>query len=197
LTHKTHDNNDNKEIIRRASITVIAENGFYNTRMARIAEEAGVAVGTLYNYFSSKEDLLEYIFEVEFEKRLQWLDTLNQEDLDFASRLQGFLSRHFHRIRENPNLGKILVREKDFPRQGRGESIGGYLYEIPSTLEEMLQEAAENGEIEIVDVKLAAAMIFGAIQGIVERVVVKGEPLELLEKAPRQFREICENGLST
>ena len=45
---------DKKEIIRLAAIKVIAKEGFYNTKMSSIAEEAGIAIGTLYLYLKAK-----------------------------------------------------------------------------------------------------------------------------------------------
>jgi TetR/AcrR family fatty acid metabolism transcriptional regulator len=55
-----------KEIIRRAAIEVISKLGFHGATTDRIAQEAKVAVGTIYNYFKNKEDILDYIFEVEY-----------------------------------------------------------------------------------------------------------------------------------
>jgi len=67
---------EKKEQIRDAAVDVISENGFYNTRMQDIADEAGLAVGTIYNYFSNKDDVLEYIFKVEMERRMEIMKDL-------------------------------------------------------------------------------------------------------------------------
>src|SRR3954451_14694782 len=47
-----------REAILAAAERVFSKSGFYATRMADIAKEAGVAVGTLYNYFDSREVIL-------------------------------------------------------------------------------------------------------------------------------------------
>src|SRR5882672_2167201 len=47
-----------REAILAAAERVFSKSGFYATRMADIAKEAGVAVGTLYNYFESREVIL-------------------------------------------------------------------------------------------------------------------------------------------
>jgi len=57
---------DKKEAIRKAAIKIMAKEGFYNTKMQAIADECGIAIGTLYLYFISKEDILDYIFMVEY-----------------------------------------------------------------------------------------------------------------------------------
>src|SRR6187549_2769632 len=54
---------DKREAILRAAITVFAHNGYFNSKVADIAREAGVADGTVYLYFKSKEDILHSVFD--------------------------------------------------------------------------------------------------------------------------------------
>ena len=53
---------DRRRQILDAAVKVFARNGFHRARVGDIAEEAGVAYGLVYHYFSSKEALLETIF---------------------------------------------------------------------------------------------------------------------------------------
>ena len=52
-----------RERILDAAIKVFAAEGFYNAKVSQIAHEAGVADGTIYLYFKSKDDLLISLFE--------------------------------------------------------------------------------------------------------------------------------------
>src|SRR5205809_5666355 len=52
-----------REAILRAAIDVFAERGFFNAQVADVARAAGVAAGTVYLYFESKDDLLVSIFD--------------------------------------------------------------------------------------------------------------------------------------
>src|SRR2546430_12316187 len=52
-----------RDAILRAAIDVFAERGYFNARVADVARAAGVAAGTVYLYFKSKDDLLVSIFE--------------------------------------------------------------------------------------------------------------------------------------
>src|SRR3954469_2229650 len=52
-----------RDAILRAAIDVFAERGFFNAQVADVARVAGVAAGTVYLYFKSKDDLLVSIFE--------------------------------------------------------------------------------------------------------------------------------------
>jgi len=54
---------EKKRKIIDAAIKIFARNGYFNSRVSEIAKEAGVADGTIYIYFKSKEELLSAIFD--------------------------------------------------------------------------------------------------------------------------------------
>src|SRR5213592_3037964 len=54
---------DKRDAILRAATDVFAARGFFNSQVADVARAAGVAAGTVYLYFRSKDDLLVSIFE--------------------------------------------------------------------------------------------------------------------------------------
>jgi TetR/AcrR family fatty acid metabolism transcriptional regulator len=60
---RTADRGDKREAILRAAIDVFAARGFFHAQVADVARSAGVAAGTVYLYFESKDDLLVSIFE--------------------------------------------------------------------------------------------------------------------------------------
>ena len=54
---------DKREAILRAAIKVFAGKGYFNSKVADIAGEAGIADGTVYLYFKSKDEILHSIFD--------------------------------------------------------------------------------------------------------------------------------------
>lgn len=54
---------DKREAILRAAIKVFARNGYFNSKVSDIASEAGIADGTVYLYFKSKEEVLHSVFD--------------------------------------------------------------------------------------------------------------------------------------
>src|SRR2546421_4207052 len=54
---------DKREAILRAAIKVFAHRGYSNSKVADIAREAGIADGTVYLYFKSKDEVLHSIFD--------------------------------------------------------------------------------------------------------------------------------------
>ena len=63
-----------KRAILRAALELFAEKGFYNTTTKAISRKAGIAEGTLFNYFETKEDLALYFFEDELDGVIAWYD---------------------------------------------------------------------------------------------------------------------------
>ena len=54
---------DKREAILRAAVKVFARKGFFNSKVADIAREAGIADGTVYLYFKSKDEILHSVFD--------------------------------------------------------------------------------------------------------------------------------------
>ncbi|PZS09724.1 MAG: TetR/AcrR family transcriptional regulator, partial [Solirubrobacterales bacterium] len=50
---------DKRRVILDAAVRVFARQGFHTCRVADIADEAGVAYGLVYHYFSAKEEILD------------------------------------------------------------------------------------------------------------------------------------------
>lgn len=80
-----------------AATTTFARRGFHNTTIRQIAQEAGLADGTIYIYFKNKTDLLIGL--------LNRLNESEQRPAQFAESLQGDLRTHFtHYLRQRMNL---------------------------------------------------------------------------------------------
>ena len=63
LTDRQSGSEDKRRLILDAAVHVFARNGFHASRVADIAEEAGIAHGLLYHYFRSKDEVLECVFK--------------------------------------------------------------------------------------------------------------------------------------
>jgi len=61
-----------RKAILRAALELFAKQGFYRTTTKAIARKAGIAEGTLFNYFPTKEDLALYFFEDELDEVIAW-----------------------------------------------------------------------------------------------------------------------------
>jgi AcrR family transcriptional regulator len=73
---KRVENKENtRRAILRAALELFAEKGFYRTTTKAISRKAGIAEGTLFNYFETKEDLALYFFELELDEVIRWYES--------------------------------------------------------------------------------------------------------------------------
>src|SRR5258708_18818801 len=100
-----------REAILRAATDVFAQRGFFNAQVADIARAAGVAAGTVYLYFRSKDDLLISIFERSMRDALADGRARVGADTDPRERLRRFARLHLGRLGRGPNLAPVFQVE--------------------------------------------------------------------------------------
>ncbi|HDM09332.1 MAG: TetR/AcrR family transcriptional regulator [Deltaproteobacteria bacterium] len=126
--------------IIEAATKVFAEKGFFQSRVADIAREAGVADGTIYIYFDNKDDILISLFEEQMglvlenmEKRLSTLD-------DPAEKLKTFALTHLKLVEENQSMAEIIQVElrqsSKFIKEYKNKQFARYLDIIASIIRE-------------------------------------------------------------
>lgn len=165
-----------REVIYDAAVAVIAEHGYHSATTDAIAIEAGVAVGTIYNYFKSKEEILASIFEQELSKRLSWLQELSEQQLPAREALQRFFELHRSQIQASPQVTRILLRERSFARGGDPAALKSYMQQIPHKISRIIQDGQARGEIRTdVDARATATIIFAALEGNVIALVESGD----------------------
>jgi AcrR family transcriptional regulator len=71
---RTENKEKTRQAILRAALELFAKQGFYNTTTKAISRKAGIAEGTLFNYFSAKEDLALYFLEQELDAVINWYE---------------------------------------------------------------------------------------------------------------------------
>ncbi|NLN16904.1 MAG: TetR/AcrR family transcriptional regulator [Firmicutes bacterium] len=178
-----------KDLIRQAAIEVIVDRGFHAATTDAIAARAGVSVGTIYNYFRNKEAILEHIFQVELERRIDYLSSL-PEDMPVLQKLELFLQWHFRVIAQDPATGRILLRERsnliNLP------AIRGYMESMTSYLTSLVEEGIRKGQFRRSNAALTGAIMFGALEAAVRHSIMAfektGRPLELItQEAAREL----------
>jgi len=100
-----------RDAILRAAIDVFAEHGYFNAQVADVARVAGVAAGTVYLYFRSKDDLLISIFERYMRDALADVRALESAVADPRERLRRLSRAHLARIGRDRNLAVVFQVE--------------------------------------------------------------------------------------
>jgi len=93
-----------KDIILNAAIKVFAEKGYYSSRTLDISNEAGVAYGSLYHYFRSKDDILISIFQERWNLLIGRVQQAREEGAGPEQQLGMVIDFIFRSYRQNPDL---------------------------------------------------------------------------------------------
>ena len=104
-----YSRNEKKDLIRQAAVKVIAEGGYPLATTEKIAAEAGVAVGTIYNYFQNKEEIITGIFGGEYQKRNAFYKIIAQMELEPLDKIKSVVEMHFTGLDHHPELYRVIT----------------------------------------------------------------------------------------
>ncbi len=102
---------EKRRLILDAAVRVFARQGFHTCRVSDIADEAGVAYGLVYHYFSSKEQILDTLFVERWDVMLQAIAEADAADRPPREKLYGIASFIIDSYRHDPELMKVIVVE--------------------------------------------------------------------------------------
>ncbi|WP_394845763.1 TetR/AcrR family transcriptional regulator [Pendulispora brunnea] len=166
------------EAILQATVRVLTKVGYDRTSTNKVAEAAGVSVGSLYQYFPSKEALAvalaeryhERLFAVMFE-RLREVATLPIHDA-VRSVIWAIVDAH----RADPVVHRILTEQ--IPRIGK---LGEILKDIEVRATPIVRQylEARQREIRVKDLDAAAYVVVVTVQVLADRISHNKDPLEL------------------
>jgi TetR/AcrR family transcriptional regulator, fatty acid metabolism regulator protein len=178
-----------------AAVIVIAENGYHQAQVSKIAKEAGVADGTIYLYFKNKEDILISVFREKMAIFITNLQEVLDKDLDTSERLLKMIANHFRVLHEDRHLA--IVTQLELRQSGKKLRlrINEVLKDYLDLLDVILVEGIENGELSsTLDVRLGRQMVFGTIDETVTSWVMNNQKYDLMKLSPEVHRLLL-NGM--
>src|SRR5437868_14795632 len=102
-------NGDKRERILDAATKVFAKKGFYATRVSEVAKAAGVADGTIYLYFKSKDELLVSLFEDRVEKLLAYMKEELPKAPDAPSKMRRVIELQLGLLEGERELAEVVT----------------------------------------------------------------------------------------
>jgi TetR/AcrR family transcriptional regulator, fatty acid metabolism regulator protein len=158
---------DKHHQIIEAAVRVFSRNGYYNSRVSDIAKEAGVASGTIYLYFKTKDAILVTLFR---EKMAAWVAHVRAEiaaEPDAVAKIRRLVALHFGVLENDPALAEVVQVEL---RQGHKFFRGASAHEVSAYFEligSILEEGQVAGAIRRdLPVKIATKVLFGAMDQV-------------------------------
>jgi TetR/AcrR family transcriptional regulator, fatty acid metabolism regulator protein len=198
-TTRERANENKRERILDAAVKVFAAEGFYAAKVSQIAAEAGVADGTIYLYFKSKDELLINLFEDRMERVLATLRAaLAGSGPSAVDRLRRVIELHLDLIEQNPAMGEVITVElrqsAKFIREYDNPKFAEFLRLIAGAI----ADGQARGELRAeLDPQLTARALFGALDEIALSWIVRaeGKARGNLQHAARQLGTLFLDGL--
>jgi TetR/AcrR family transcriptional regulator, fatty acid metabolism regulator protein len=155
---------DKRDRILTAATRIFARDGFFNAQVADVAHEAGVAAGTVYLYFSSKDDLLISLFERTMSAAItdgrKALSDLRRPD----DRLRRIARLHLERLGADRDLAVVFQVELRQTTKFMERFSATYLREYLGLIRAAIAEGQRQGRFRReVNPTLAAKVLFGAL----------------------------------
>ncbi len=159
---------DKREAILRAAIKVFAQKGYFNSKVADIAAEAGIADGTVYLYFKSKDEILHSIFDramAEFiEEGKREIAQLSEP----AEKLRRIARLHLERLGADRDMAIVFQIElrgsTKFMEEFSAAGFAEYLDIIRQTITEGQNQGVFRKDLKPV---ICAKILYGALDEMV------------------------------
>jgi TetR/AcrR family transcriptional regulator, fatty acid metabolism regulator protein len=175
---------DKPQQIIDAAVRVFARSGFYNSRVSDIAREAGIASGTIYLYFKTKDEILVTLFR---EKMAEWVAHVRKEIAgvtDPVAKIRRLVALHFAVLEANPALAEVVQVElrqgHKFFRGASAHEVSAYFDLIGSVLDEGVAAGLLRSDLPV---KVATKVLFGAMDQVATSWVLGKRAYRLVDAA--------------
>jgi TetR/AcrR family fatty acid metabolism transcriptional regulator len=189
---------DKRERIMSSAMRVFAQKGFYGAKVSDIADDAGVADGTIYLYFKSKDDLLICLFEEQM-ARVQVELTRAMDGAERATdKLRRFIRAYLELVADNRHAAEVITIELRQSAKFMKEYKNPRFAEFLKTLAGVVDEGQRLGTIRgDVPAPVAARALFGALDELALMwVTARGEKFDI-RKVADWISDLVLQGLET
>jgi TetR/AcrR family fatty acid metabolism transcriptional regulator len=188
---------DKRERILQAAVKVFARSGFHATRVSEVAKAAGVADGTIYLYFDSKESLLVSLFEDRVEKLLTFMREELPKKPDAPARLRAVIDMQLGLLEGERDLAEVITVILRQSTRLMKEFAAPRFTEYLDAIAKIVAEGQSSGAFrQDVSPHIAARAVFGALDGITLTWALGRAEAGALNRAAGQLADVFLRGLA-
>ncbi len=174
---------EKKRKIIDAAIKIFARNGYFNSRVSEIAKEAGVADGTIYIYFSSKEELLSAIFDEALQVFVEESKNILKEIKDPIEKLKKIVCLHLKHLGSNRDLAMVFQIEFRHNIVFMERLTKTRLADYFKIIEGVISEGQQKGLFKELNPRFCAKILFGIIDEMVTSWLIANKNYKLEKDA--------------
>ena len=154
--------NKTKRKIFETSMKLFAEKGYDATSIEEITATVGVAKGTLYYHFSSKEEIFNFLVEEGIKLLQNSICIKTSKYKNYIDKVKAIVLIEIKIVQKYENLITILLSQF-YGKETRNQKCQMHVYEYIEQIEEIVKEGINKGEIKQGDPKAIASEIYGLI----------------------------------
>ncbi len=175
---------DKRDAILKAATKVFAQNGYFQSQVADVARVAGVAAGTVYLYFKSKDDLLVSIFERSMNDVLAEGRAALAGIGDPAARLRELAHLHLGRLGRDKDLAVVFQVELRQSVKFMERFSETFLQDYFKLIREAIADGQQSGAFrKDISATTATKIFFGALDEMATNWVLSRRKYDLSAEA--------------
>jgi TetR/AcrR family transcriptional regulator, fatty acid metabolism regulator protein len=179
---------DKRQAILDAAVRVFARQGYYATRVADIADEAGVAYGLVYHYFRSKEAVMTELFTQRWSLLLSAGEEVSAGSAPPRQKLSAIAGFIIDSYRHDPELMKVIIIEVTRAANSFGRT---HLPLIRKAYDQVAQIVADGQRQGIFTKEIDADFVGMSFYGAIEQ-LLSGWVFELMPATDAEFERAQE-----
>jgi AcrR family transcriptional regulator len=184
---------ETRNVILAAAEQTLVKDGVQGAKMETIAKAAGVAVGTVYNYFADREQLISGLLDLRRAELLARLDAAHEAagETDFRSRLATFVGSAFEELETHRALFRLLLQEET-SLATKPASKQTMLRELSLRADRLIALGVAEGVLRADDSKLYGPMLVGVMRSVLIHSVTDAGAGPLRDAVPPVLRFFLE-----
>lgn len=158
---------DKRRLILDAGVRVFARQGFHTCRVSDIADEAQVAYGLVYHYFSSKDEILDTLFLERWDVMLAAIAEADASQREPRDKLGAIASFIIDSYRHDPELMKVIIVEVTRAANTFGRTHLGKIRDAYAQIAAIVARAQDEGRFRReITPEFAAQAFYGCIEQV-------------------------------
>ncbi|MFD2999195.1 TetR/AcrR family transcriptional regulator [Pontibacter toksunensis] len=183
---------DKKKAILESTLELVKENGFHGTPMSMVAKKAGVAAGTIYHYFDSKDRLICELYSYVRQQSIQAIVTVDDTTLPYQERFFAIWWSLYSFYINNPNVLRFFEQFVNSPYNAKMEEIRND--EFHKLLYCFFRGGIEQGHLRPVNPEILGVLVHGSI--ITTAKVYGSGKIPFGDEELKQIAQILWDGIS-
>jgi TetR/AcrR family fatty acid metabolism transcriptional regulator len=169
---------DKRRTILDAAVRVFARQGFHTCRVSDIADEAGVAYGLVYHYFSSKEQILDTLFLERWDVMLQAIAEADASERSPRDKLHAIATFIIDSYRHDPELMKVIIVEVTRAANTFGRTHLAKIRDAYAQIAAIVAQAQADGAFRReITPEFAALAFYGCVEQVLSGWIFELEPV--------------------